>query len=849
MSQPNDLKPEIVDLTSCDREPIHIPGRVQSFGALISVTRDWIINHISSNVGTFLGLGEHEFFGTPLKDWIDGEAIHIMRSRLQLLGHADAVERIFDLTVTPNGPPMDVAVHVSGNSILMEFERHQSGRANDFIGYIRPMMERINKSKTIEALCQTATRQLKALVGFDRVMCYRFDESGSGQVIAETLTAEVESYMGLRYPASDIPKQARAMYQRNLLRIISDVDDEGAVITPTLSPAGEPLDMTMSTTRAVSPIHLEYLRNMGVKASMSISILVRGELWGLFACHHYEPRILSYEVRSATELFAQLFAFSLSEMQNDQRQLHQTRARMLHDQIMAQLADGQSLSDNLDIFTKAIGSLIDHSGIVSWVDGGFKSQGLTPSRKQFLGLAKFLNTSAANQIFSTNSIRGIYPQGEDFVSTASGMLAIPLSRHPRDYLVLFRQELKQTVDWAGDPNKPVAAGPNGARLSPRKSFEAWQEIVDAHSAPWKEEEKLAAEGLRVTLLEVVLRMTDASIAERDRSQQKQELLIAELNHRVRNILNLIRGLISQSSHVTDISDFTEIVGGRIHALARAHDQITKENWSPASLIDLIETEGQAYLGGKSGRVNISGPNVLIAPTAFTTLSLVIHELMTNSMKYGALSDQRGAVKISLSYDGDEGLSILWEESDGPKVNAPTRKGFGTTIIERSIPFELKGSAKVTYAPKGLIGEFTVPPSFIAGIAERSEAPDENATMSTEQKSLSGRVLIVEDNMIIALDAEDMLRELGAEDIIVVSDVASALAATEGEPISFALLDVNLGSETSEVVARKLIELKTPFAFATGYGDDKTLAGNFPDTPIIQKPYGIDSVKNALGKLF
>jgi light-regulated signal transduction histidine kinase (bacteriophytochrome) len=836
-----------INLTNCDHEPIHLPSRIQSFGVLISVTPDWIINHASVNVSSMFGKEAADIIGTPLVDLFGREALHDIRGRLQLLNTADYVERIFGLTVAGLEEKLDAAIHLSEQSIILEFERHEASGRKDHVGYVRPMIERVKKAESVEALCQTAARQLKALIGFDRIMTYKFAEDATGEVIAEVHEADMEPFLGLRYPASDIPKQARDIYTRNLLRIISDVSDEGVAIEPVLGPSGAPLDLTMSSTRAVSPIHLEYLKNMGVSASLSISIVVRGKLWGLFACHHNTPKILSYETRTAAELFAQLFAFVLDQKISDAERQDIIQARILHDKIMSQLAEGGNVDENLDMLADSIEVVVPFDGVTSWVDGRFKSRGSTPTEEQLLPLSRFLNTAAVSQVYVTDSISRVHPPAEDYIEQASGMLALPVSRSPRDYLIFFRKELKSTVNWAGNPEKPAELGPNGIRLTPRKSFQAWQEKVHGYCAPWTDTERRAAESLRMTLLEVVLRMTDAAVKERTKSQEKQELLIAELNHRVRNILNLIKGLVSQSSDAKDVSTFTEIIGGRIQALARAHDQITKENWTPASAYALIETEAKAYLGDLASRIVIEGTDALLTPTAFTTLSLVIHEMMTNSAKYGALTDRHGKVEISLKEQGNGALLIDWRERGGPPVQVPTRKGFGTTIIERSIPFELKGSADVHYEVTGVTGQFVIPSSFVHAYLEPSEAVI-TAEVETQTAKISGTALVVEDNMIIALDAEDIMSDLGASKVYVASSVSGALQHIEKYEIHFALLDVNLGSETSEAIAIALQEKGIPFVFATGYGDRTKLGQTFPEAKVIQKPYSLETVQTVLSEL-
>ena len=462
---------------------------------------------------------------------------------MPMLASPDAVERIFGVELAGNGNLFDLSLHLSGRSIVLEFEPHNDDHDTNYVNFVRPMVERISRAETSQKLCDDAARQMRNLIGFDRIMVYRFAEDGTGEVISESLKPGMESFKGLHYPASDIPKQARALYTRNLLRIIADVSDPGVPILPVVNPEGLPLDLSMSGLRAVSPIHLEYLANMGVQASLSISILKRGKLWGLFACHHETPRTLSYEVRTAAELFGQLFSFVLDQKESDEGREEQGRAQLLHDQLMAQLAEDASISDNFETIINGISSVIPYDGAVGWVEGKFESTGHTPTKEEFLGLVNFLNTTAASRVYHSDSLVKVFPPAAEFADRAAGMLVLPVSRAPRDYIVLFRREIAKSVTWAGNPDKPVLQGKHGDRLTPRKSFEAWQQIVRNTSAPWQPPEIRAAEALRLTLLEVVLRMSDAALRDRAKAQEHQELLIAELNHRVRNILSLIGGLV------------------------------------------------------------------------------------------------------------------------------------------------------------------------------------------------------------------------------------------------------------------------------------------------------------------
>ncbi|WP_159982928.1 MULTISPECIES: HWE histidine kinase domain-containing protein [unclassified Novosphingobium] len=843
-----------VDLTTCDLEPIHVIGRIQSFGWLLSFSSDWIINHVSLNCEALFGRAPRDLIGLSATEFLGVSALHDIRTRLQILGSTSTVERMFEIDLLGDGRVFDVAVHPSGRSFVLEIEPHEGGKRRDFVSYVRPMIERLRSAPTIEQLCTSAARHLRGLTGFDRVMIYRFEGDGAGEVIAESLNGMVDSFKGQHFPASDIPAQARRLYTRNMLRIISDIDDPTVPIYPATGPNGDPLDLTMSGLRAVSPIHVEYLRNMGVKASMSVSIMRRGKLWGLMACHHYSPLILSYSVRTAAELFGEFFAYLLEQKETDFSLEKRAESMRLHDEIMARVASGGSLLEAFDEFTDSIGQVIPFDGVVGWVDGRFLAHGRTPSEEQFSALARFLNTAGASTVWSTDNIGAVYAPAAEWIDKAAGLLALPVSRSPRDYIVLFRTEQVREVKWAGNPGKTVELGPNGPRLTPRKSFEIWKEERRGYARAWSDEEVSAAESLRITLLEVVLRLSDAAHSEREQASRQQDMLIAELNHRVRNILNLIRGLVTQSKEgAKTIDEFAEIVGSRIHALARAHDQVTRVDWSPSSLYDLIRTETAAYASHSLDRVVIEGPDALIAPGAFTTLALVIHELVTNSCKYGALSDSRGFIQITLGRGDDGSLEIDWREEGGPPVKTPTRRGFGSTIIERTIPHELGGSASVIFPEEGLHALFLIPVDHISSFetpgAPRPRPVVEPPEAADFTEELAGGVaLIVEDNVIIAMEAEDVLRGFGFSDCRIAGSVDTAMGVLDAAEVSFAMLDVNLGKDTSAPIASALQERGIPFIFASGYGERSLQNGDFRRVPVVTKPYGERDVRAAIGRV-
>ncbi|PDV86614.1 two-component system sensor histidine kinase/response regulator [Rhizobium sp. H4] len=843
---------EPVDLTNCDREPIHQLGAIQPFGFLLAVSSDWIAVRASANLVEFLGIAQADALGRPVASLITPEALHTIRNKLTTLRGTD-VERIFGVVLTPGQDRFDLAVHMNEDLVIIEGERCQEARRDSSSLSMRSMMSRLDNTETMEAFFREGARQARALTGFDRVMVYRFDEDGSGEVVAEAARAGIGSFLGLHYPASDIPVQARALYLRNLFRIIADVDAVPVPILPHLDEHGQPLDLSMSVLRSVSPIHIEYLKNMGVGASLSISIVVDGKLWGLFACHHYGPRLPSAQSRSTAELFGQMFA---SRLESRERRLaldYETKARRIADRLLTAVADNASLLDDPAWLVEALGDAIPADGIGVWINGRLALAGIGPDEKGFAALVRHLNRTAAGRIYAVDRLGDTYPDLE-VDDAVAGMLAIPISRSPRDYVVLFRQELVRTVRWGGDPHKPVEYGPNGPRLTPRKSFEAWSELVRGRSLPFSEAERRVAETIRVTLIEVVLRLTDEASMARQTANERQELLIAELNHRVRNILSLITGIIRQSQATSvSLGDYVRQIEGRVQSLARAHDQITRDHWAPASLRQLLLAETAAYLGKNAQRIQMRGEDVLLEPQAFSTAALVFHELMTNSAKYGSLSGTgRGIVELGWSRDDEGNLRIGWREKGGPPVTEPTRHGFGSTIIRRSIPYDLGGKAELRYDKDGLEADFFIPGRYVVG--PTSDRSDSTPYGAAAPKAIAGgqplsglSVLLVENNLIIAMDGEDILRRLGAE-VATAPSVAEAMEILAGRSFDLALLDVNLGDETSFGIADRLAADGVPFVFATGYGEGITQANSHSDAPVLQKPYTMEGVTDILARI-
>lgn len=563
-----------VDLTTCDREPIHLLGAIQSFGFLLSVNADWTVIRASENTQSHIGLDPGHIIGQPAEHCLHPDVLHDIRGRLQLASAPGVVERLFGQRLTPGGKPFDVAVHQSGLETIIEFEPAENQEASA-LATLRTVFNRLERHVTQHDLCRDAARQVRALTGFGRVMIYRFDPDGSGEVVAVLARNGLPSFLGLRYPAADIPVQARALYERNILRIIVDVDAVPAAIAPAFSPEGAPLDLSMSVLRSVSPVHLEYLRNMGVRSSMSVSILRGGKLWGLIACHHDKPNHVGLQRRSVVELFGQVFSYLLEVRSREEERLHDEQTRQIHDRIATAFAAPNASLTQIPEALASMTGYIAADGIATYHRGETTLTGVTPTKAEFLQTVRFLNNTAAGRVYATHCLKDVFPPAADFIVRAAGLLAVPISRVPRDYLVFFRREVVRTVTWAGDPTKVATPGPDGTRLTPRESFEAWRETVRDQSERWIPREIRAAEALRTTLVELVLRITDMAQVERTDAARRNELLIAELNHRVRNILGLVRGIINQSAlHTDDTKILVDSVSDRIRSLASAFDLLS-----------------------------------------------------------------------------------------------------------------------------------------------------------------------------------------------------------------------------------------------------------------------------------
>jgi chemotaxis family two-component system sensor kinase Cph1 len=408
----------------------------------------------------------------------------------------------------PGQPFYKIILHRYDKLLWLEFEPvAETGASVLDLPSLNVALGQMLSATSVLEFCQHAVEQVRDITGFDRVLMYRFAEDASGEVVAEAKRDDLEPFLGLHYPATDIPQQARAMYLKNWLRFIPDVAYVPARLHPVLHPtASRPPDMTYAVLRSVSPIHLEYLRNMGVAATMTISIIADGVLWGMITCHHLTPRLVSYELRELCLFIGKTFSALLRSKQQHDNFAYQLHIRETQARLFELVSRHDNFMEGLYKRKPTVADVINCGGAAICFEGEIITLGTTPTEAQIQELTAWLHQNVPQDVFHTNSYVAQNPAGVVIRGTASGLLAISLAKDSTDYIIWFRPELIQTVTWAGQTQKAEVLQDGQLHLSPRQSFEAWRQTVDSTSAPWRPMEMEAAQEIRLHLSDVRLKI-------------------------------------------------------------------------------------------------------------------------------------------------------------------------------------------------------------------------------------------------------------------------------------------------------------------------------------------------------
>jgi two-component system, chemotaxis family, sensor kinase Cph1 len=700
-----------VDLTNCDREPIQWPGYIQSHGYLLAIDPATLtVWQTSENCQTLTGTPPHALVGQPLSaltlhDMAGAELVDLLTVALR----QNNPEAFNPYQLRLDGQNWYLIIHQFDGALILEFEpTAEAINANSSVrgpllnktmpvqALLAQTMTDIQRSSSLMDLLHRTAQKVKELTGFDRVMIYRFSEDWHGEVIAEAREEFLEPFLNMHYPASDIPRQARELYKVNLVRIIVDVNEPRVAIHPIqYADRGRPLDLTHAGLRAVSPLHIEYLQNMGVRSSMSISLMYRGELWGLVSCHHYAgPRLIDYPTRASVKLVSQLLSTAL-EIRKDDEDEHFAHSLNSHEQhLYNQMLADWDIVQGLTKHPLTVLNLNTATGAALLFENQLYKIGATPSEIDIRALTDWLKTISTDIVFQTDQLPNLYAPAELYREHASGVLVLVLSREMNEYLLWFKPEQKQTQYWGGNPDKPVILDEDGTvRLSPRKSFAKWEQLVHNRAEPWRQVEVATALKLREDILQLVSQKANQIRA----LNEQLRLAYEELEAFSYTISHDLRTPLSSIKSYTEI--YLEDYGDTMAPDARAtFDKITKASdrmamlirnvmqysrmsrtdlsMEPLAMKPMLTQLREELLAGENGHdLTVQIGNTPQLHGDQTMVAQVFSNLLSNAVKYSRL-----APKARVQVQGSE--------TDQEVIYAITDNGIGIDMKQAGKVFEL-----------------------------------------------------------------------------------------------------------------------------------------------------------------
>jgi chemotaxis family two-component system sensor kinase Cph1 len=693
-----DLPPQELDLSACDREPIHIPGAIQPHGVLLAVDDNLRVRRAGGDVQALLGY--------------DGDPIGQQLSDVVPIGDIDlrsvTEECGFVATVRTPTADVDLFAHRCAGELIVEFEPAPQERRSgaNVLGDLLPIVKLIGVAADVDAAARAAAAGVRRITGYDRVMIYRFLDDQSGQVIAEARSDEVEPFLNHRYPASDIPQQARAMYIRNPVRVIQDVSYSPAP----LHGGDGALDLSGALLRSVSPVHIQYLKNMDVGASASFSLVRDGALWGLIACHNRTARPIAHEEREMCRRVALALDQAIARLEEENSQREALRLTRRREELLPLLAGGDSVATALRAHADELRRLVAADGLAVLLDGDIVCSGVTPSEAELRELGRWL-IDQPRELLVTNALSELYGPAANWIASASGLISSVVVRNPLMAVLWFRAEEIETVNWAGNPHKPAEPGAAPGLLSPRRSFELWAETVRGRARAWRPNEQEAVRRIASSLAEVGRQKTMAELNRQLTTEiAEKDLLMREMHHRVQNSLQLVTSML-QHHDEEGAEEQLAVARDRVLSVALLHRRLWRsEDLQNINLetffSELVEGLMRTWSRKWQDKVTVDVEPVRMSAHDALLIALIVSELLTNTVKH-AYPGAAGPVSLTARETGANQITVAVSDRGVGTIGSERPGSFGSRLIQRLVS-SLHAELRVTSNQPGTCATLLVP---------------------------------------------------------------------------------------------------------------------------------------------